>query len=181
VIETPSWGYGDSGNALCHLSAAGTTARRVRAARRRRRGPTSHQDRRRGWRYTSLGIAVRHLIDCIGIARELGSTSQSLWFADGTNYAGQDDLGARRHRFCWTRSTRVYAELPAERALLVEYKLFEPAFYATISPTGARRCSSVRSWGSGRTCFVYLGHHAQGVKRGADRGLSGRRGTPWRL
>ena len=29
-------------------------------------------------------------------AAELGSTAQSLWFADGTNYPGQDDIRARQ-------------------------------------------------------------------------------------
>src|SRR5215213_7925872 len=42
--------------------------------------------------------AVEHLLECVEIARELGSTAQSLWFADGTNYPGQDDLRARRRR-----------------------------------------------------------------------------------
>src|SRR5439155_17333154 len=42
--------------------------------------------------------AVEHLVDCVRIATELGSTAQSLWFADGTNYPGQDDLRSRRAR-----------------------------------------------------------------------------------
>src|SRR5918995_4913083 len=29
--------------------------------------------------------AVEHLLECVAIATELGSTAQSLWFADGTN------------------------------------------------------------------------------------------------
>ena len=42
--------------------------------------------------------AIEHLLECVQIAAELGSTAQSLWLADGTNYAGQDDLRARRDR-----------------------------------------------------------------------------------
>src|SRR4029079_5507313 len=42
--------------------------------------------------------AVDHLVECLGIAGALGSTAQSLWLADGTNYPGQDDLRARRQR-----------------------------------------------------------------------------------
>ena len=81
--------------------------------------------------------------------------AQSLWLADGTNYPGQDDLRARRAAAARRRSREVYAALPAEQELLVEYKLFEPAFYATdLADWGAalltcqklgdraRRCSS---------------------------------------
>src|SRR5437868_1794946 len=38
--------------------------------------------------------AVEHVLDCIGIARAVGSGIVSLWLADGTNYPGQDDLRA---------------------------------------------------------------------------------------
>jgi len=34
----------------------------------------------------------------------------------------------------------LYAALPYEQELLVEYKPFEPAFTRPTSPTGARRC-----------------------------------------
>ena len=74
--------------------------------------------------------AVAHLLECLEIATALGSTAQSLWLADGTNYPGQDDLRERRRRLL-DALERVYAELPADQELLVEYKLFEPAFYAT--------------------------------------------------
>ena len=42
--------------------------------------------------------ATNHLIECIEIGREVGSDVLSLWFADGTNYAGQDTFVERRHR-----------------------------------------------------------------------------------
>jgi L-rhamnose isomerase/sugar isomerase len=74
--------------------------------------------------------AEAHLLECIDIATALGSTAQSLWLADGTNYPGQDDLMERRGRMLDSLA-RVYAQLPAEQEYLVEYKLFEPAFYAT--------------------------------------------------
>src|SRR5689334_20597849 len=42
--------------------------------------------------------AVRHCLECVEIASEVGSTLVSLWLADGTNYPGQDDLRARHAR-----------------------------------------------------------------------------------
>jgi L-rhamnose isomerase / sugar isomerase len=106
--------------------------------------------------------AVEHMLECLEIATALGSSAQSLWLADGTNYPGQDDLRERRRRMIDCLQ-RVYAELPQEQEFLVEYKFFEPAFYAT----------DLADWGSALlTCFklgerakvlVDLGHHAQGT------------------
>src|SRR5206468_4934088 len=42
--------------------------------------------------------ASRHVMDSIRIARAVQSDTLSLWFADGTNYPGQDDITARKHR-----------------------------------------------------------------------------------
>jgi L-rhamnose isomerase/sugar isomerase len=106
--------------------------------------------------------AVAHLIECVGIARELGSTAQSLWFADGTNYAGQDDLRGRRARLV-TSLERVYAELPREQELLLEYKPYEPAFYATdLFDWGAALTVCTRL-GERAKVLVDLGHHLQGA------------------
>jgi L-rhamnose isomerase / sugar isomerase len=106
--------------------------------------------------------AVRHLLECVEIATELGSTAQSLWFADGTNYAGQDDLIDRRHRMLDCLA-RVYEALPAEQELLVEYKLFEPAFYATDLADWGSALLVCQKLGDRAKVLVDLGHHAQGV------------------
>src|SRR5207253_1719735 len=42
--------------------------------------------------------AHRHMMDCIAIAKAVKSDVLSLWFADGTNYPGQDDIVARKRR-----------------------------------------------------------------------------------
>src|SRR4051794_17777016 len=106
--------------------------------------------------------AVDHLLECVEIARELGSTAQSLWLADGTNYPGQDDLRARRSRML-DALARVYAELPSEQELLVEYKLFEPAFYATDLADWGSALLTCQKLGERARVLVDLGHHAQGV------------------
>jgi L-rhamnose isomerase/sugar isomerase len=106
--------------------------------------------------------AVDHLLECVQIAAELGSTAQSLWFADGTNYPGQDDLVARRRRLLACLA-EIYAELPAEQELLVEYKLFEPAFYATDLADWGSALLVCQKLGERARVLVDLGHHAQGV------------------
>src|SRR3954451_12876588 len=106
--------------------------------------------------------AVAHLLECVEIASELGSTAQSLWFADGTNYPGQDDLRARRRRML-AALEEVYAALPAGQELLLEYKFFEPAFYATdLADCGSALLACLKLGDRARV-LVDLGHHAPGT------------------
>ena len=106
--------------------------------------------------------AEGHLLACIEIARTLGSTAQSLWLADGINYPGQDDLGERRGRMLDSLA-RVYAALPPEQEYLVEYKLFEPAFYATDLADWGSALLVCQELGERASVLVDLGHHAQGT------------------
>ena len=106
--------------------------------------------------------AVAHLVECVEIARELGSTAQSLWFADGTNYAGQDDLRGRRARLIESLA-RVYEVLPAEQELLLEYKPYEPAFYATDLFDWGAALTICNRLGERAKVLVDLGHHLQGA------------------
>jgi L-rhamnose isomerase/sugar isomerase len=106
--------------------------------------------------------ALEHLFECVGIASELGSTAQSLWLADGTNYPGQDDLAARHERMVDCLG-ELYAALPAEQELLVEYKFFEPAFYATDIPDWGTAMAICQRLGERARVLVDMGHHAQGT------------------
>src|SRR3954468_4285145 len=106
--------------------------------------------------------AVAHMRECVRIATALGATAQSLWLADGTNYPGQDDLRERRRRMLDCLG-RVYAELPAEQEFLVEYKFFEPAFYATDLADWGSALLTCLSLGERAKVLVDLGHHAQGT------------------
>jgi L-rhamnose isomerase/sugar isomerase len=106
--------------------------------------------------------ATDHLLECVEIATALGSTAQSLWFADGTNYPGQDDLRARRGRMIDALG-EVYAALPEEQEMLVEYKPFEPAFYATdLADWGSALLACTRL-GTRARVLVDLGHHLHGT------------------
>jgi len=106
--------------------------------------------------------ALEHLVECVGIADALGATAQSLWLADGTNYPGQDDLRERRRRLDASLAS-LYAELPETQELLVEYKLFEPAFYATDLADWGSALLVCQKLGERAKVLVDLGHHAQGV------------------
>ena len=105
---------------------------------------------------------LAHARECAELACALGSTAQSLWLADGTNYAGQDDFRLRRRRLLDSLS-QLYAELPQEQELLIEYKFFEPAFYATDLPDWGSALLACQHLGDRARVLVDLGHHAQGV------------------
>ncbi|MEF2279380.1 TIM barrel protein, partial [Deinococcus sp. YIM 134068] len=106
--------------------------------------------------------AIGHLLDCVEVMRQTGSRDLSLWFADGTNYAGQDDLRARKRRVREALQ-RVHDALPDGARMLVEYKLFEPAFYATDLFDWGAAYAHCLAIGERAQVLVDLGHHAQGV------------------
>jgi L-rhamnose isomerase / sugar isomerase len=106
--------------------------------------------------------AVDHLLECVDIARQVGSNALSLWLADGTNYPGQDDLRARKGRMT-DALAEVYAALPDGLRLLIEYKFFEPAFYHTdLADWGMAYVLALRL-GPRASVLVDTGHHAQGT------------------
>ncbi|MEN3284457.1 MAG: L-rhamnose isomerase / sugar isomerase [Solirubrobacteraceae bacterium] len=106
--------------------------------------------------------AVEHLLECLRIASELGSTAVSVWLADGISYAGQDDLRARRERLV-ACLREVYAALPVEVELLLEYKPFEPAFYASDLADWGSALLVCQRLGERAKVLVDLGHHLPGA------------------
>jgi len=106
-------------------------------------------------------MAVAHVLECIAIARATGSRDISLWLADGTNYPGQDDLRARRHLLASLED--IYAALDPTMRLLVEYKFYEPAFYATDIADWGMALTLCQRLGPRAQALVDLGHHAPGV------------------
>ena len=208
AIETPSWGYGNSGTrfkvfawpgaarnlhekladaAIVHrvTGACPTVALHIpwdttedwAAARREaegfgvrigainpnlfqedvyKLGSLTHPDAaiRRG--------AIDHVRDCVAIAQATGSQLISLWLADGTNYPGQDNLRARRHRLLESLQ-EIYTLLPPGMRLLIEYKFFEPAFYATDLPDWGTALLLASKLGPQADVLVDTGHHPQGT------------------
>ncbi len=105
--------------------------------------------------------ALRHCYDSIAIGKAVGSEYLSLWFADGTNYPGQEGIRDRKRRFeSCLRSC--HDRLAPGQTMLVEYKPFEPAFYATdIADWGMAYVLSKKA-GPRAKVLVDTGHHYQG-------------------
>jgi L-rhamnose isomerase/sugar isomerase len=106
--------------------------------------------------------ALDHVLECCEIMTKVKSSALSLWFADGTNYAGQDALRYRKRRFEEALSI-VYKQLPKDSRMLLEYKFFEPAFYSTDIPDWGTAYAWCLKLGEQAQVLVDLGHHAQGV------------------
>ncbi len=207
-VETPSWGYGDSGTrfkvfhwpgAASNLREKLSDAAQVQKVTGICPGVAIHipWDREDNWHVVKefagqLGLrigavnpnlfqddayrfgslchfdravreqAVAHVIECIHIAQEVGSSVISLWLADGTNYPGQDDLRRRRHRLLDSLQA-IYAALPADMRLQIEYKFFEPSFYSTDLPDWGTSLLMAQKLGPQAEVLVDTGHHPQGT------------------
>ena len=106
--------------------------------------------------------AVAHNIDCIEIGKKLGSKALTVWVGDGTNFPGQQDLGASLDRYL-DSTAQVYAALPDDWRMLLEHKMYEPAFYSTVIQDWGSSILAAQQLGPKAHCLVDLGHHAPNV------------------
>jgi L-rhamnose isomerase / sugar isomerase len=106
--------------------------------------------------------ALQHLMNCVDVMDATGSSALKLWFADGTNYPGQDDIVARQDRLAEALAA-VYDRLGDGQRMVLEYKLFEPAFYHTDVPDWGTAYAHCLKLGEKASVVVDLGHHAPGT------------------
>jgi L-rhamnose isomerase/sugar isomerase len=106
--------------------------------------------------------ALDHLLECVDIMDATGSRDVKLWFADGTNYPGQDDIAARQDRLAEALAA-VYQRLGPDQRMLLEYKFFEPYFYTTDVPDWGTSLLHCTALGPRAAVVVDTGHHAPGT------------------
>jgi L-rhamnose isomerase/sugar isomerase len=106
--------------------------------------------------------ALAHLLDCIDVMDQTGSRDLKLWFSDGTNYPGQDNIRARQDRLADALAA-VYERLGEHQRLILEYKLFEPAFYTMDVPDWGTSYAHCLQLGDRAQVCVDTGHHAPGT------------------
>ena len=126
--------------------------------------PNVFQDQE--YKYGSLGNpdpairarAMDHLRMSVEVATRLGSRDISLWFADGSNYPGTQNI---RHRRRWFEAglQELHATLSDAQRMLVEYKPFEPAFYHTDIADWGMALILAQSAGPRAKVLVDTGHH----------------------
>ncbi len=106
--------------------------------------------------------AADHLLECVDIMDATGSADLKLWFADGTNYPGQDSIRSRQDRLA-EALREVYERLGPAQRMLLEYKLFEPSFYTTDVPDWGTSLLHCLALGPKAVVVVDTGHHAPGT------------------
>jgi L-rhamnose isomerase/sugar isomerase len=106
--------------------------------------------------------AVAHHLECLTIMRTTGSKELKIWLPDGLNYPGQGDLRARQD---WLAESlaEIYAAMDEDQILLLEYKFFEPAFYATDVPDWGTSLLHCLALGERAKVVLDTGHHAPGT------------------
>jgi L-rhamnose isomerase/sugar isomerase len=102
--------------------------------------------------------AVRHNMDVIRHGIALGSKSLTVWLADGSCFPGQLNF---REAFQHTLEglATIYAALPDDWKIFVEYKAFEPNFYSTTVGDWGQSLLYTSKLGPKAFTLVDLGHH----------------------
>ena len=102
--------------------------------------------------------AVEHNIEVIKYGVELGSTALSLWLADGSCFPGQLNFRGAFKRTLESLQ-EIYAALPDEWKLYIEYKAYEPNFYSTTIGDWGQSLLFASKLGPKAYTLVDLGHH----------------------
>jgi len=102
--------------------------------------------------------AIDHNIEVIRHGIELGSNSLTVWLSDGSCFPGQLNF---RKAFQNTLEglQEIYAALPADWKMFVEYKAFEPNFYSTTVGDWGQSLLYASKLGPKAYTLVDLGHH----------------------
>lgn len=102
--------------------------------------------------------AIEHNIEVIKYGIELGSNSLTVWLSDGSCFPGQLNF---RKAFQHTLESlqEVYAALPDDWKMFVEYKAFEPNFYSTTVGDWGQSLLYATKLGNKAYTLVDLGHH----------------------
>lgn len=102
--------------------------------------------------------AIDHNIDVIKHGISLGSKSLTVWLSDGSCFPGQLNFRKAYQRTVESLE-EIYAALPADWQLYLEYKAYEPNFYSTTVGDWGASYSMVNKLGPKAKTLVDLGHH----------------------
>jgi L-rhamnose isomerase / sugar isomerase len=102
--------------------------------------------------------AIEHNLEVIRYGVELGSASLTVWLADGSCFPGQLNF---RQAFQHTLQglQEIYAALPADWKMFVEYKAYEPNFYSMTVGDWGQSLLYTSKLGPKAFTLVDLGHH----------------------
>jgi L-rhamnose isomerase/sugar isomerase len=102
--------------------------------------------------------AIEHNIQVIQHGKELGSTSLTVWLSDGSCFPGQLNFRKAFQNTLEGLQT-IYAQLPGDWKMFVEYKAFEPNFYSMTVGDWGQSYLYASKLGPQAYTLVDLGHH----------------------
>jgi L-rhamnose isomerase / sugar isomerase len=102
--------------------------------------------------------AINHNIEVIKHGIDLGSKSLTVWLSDGSSFPGQLNF-KKAFENTLESLQEIYAELPADWKMFVEYKAFEPNFYSMTVGDWGQSLLYATKLGSKAYTLVDLGHH----------------------
>ncbi len=102
--------------------------------------------------------AIAHNIEVIQQGIALGSESLTVWLADGSCFPGQLNF-RKAYQNTLESLEEIYATLPSNWKLFLEYKCAEPNFYSTTVADWGQSYSYVKKLGDKALTLVDLGHH----------------------
>jgi L-rhamnose isomerase / sugar isomerase len=102
--------------------------------------------------------AIDHNVEVIRHGIELGSRALTIWLSDGTDFPGQQNF---RRSFERTLDAfrQIYAQLPDDWKVFIEYKPYEPHFYSTVVADWGTSLLFCQKLGDKALGLVDLGHH----------------------
>ena len=106
--------------------------------------------------------AIEHNLQCIETGHTLGSKAITVWIGDGSNFPGQSEFTDTLERYLDSLRA-IYRHLPHDWRLLIEHKMYEPAFYSTVVQDWGTSILCAQTLGDKAQCLVDLGHHAPNV------------------
>ncbi|MEO9477904.1 MAG: sugar isomerase [Cyclobacteriaceae bacterium] len=107
---------------------------------------------------SSRNLAVEHNIEVIEMGKKLGSKALTVWLADGASFPGQNNFRSALQN-TQISLQEIYAKIPEDWKLLVEYKPYEPNFYSTVIMDWGTSLMLAEGCGERAHTLVDLGHH----------------------
>lgn len=106
--------------------------------------------------------AIDHNIEVIKHGEALGSKAITVWLSDGSNFPGQLNF-RKAFRHTLESLKEIYAALPSDWKLYLEYKCYEPNFYSTTIADWGQSLLYTSKLGPKAFTLVDLGHHLPGA------------------
>lgn len=102
--------------------------------------------------------AIDHNKSVIDTGVALGSKSITVWLADGSSFPGQLNFQRALERTLDSLKA-IYAHMPNDWKMYIEYKPYEPHFYSTVIQDWGTSHLLASACGPNAYCLVDLGHH----------------------